>query len=267
MQRESRAAFTSNDGFSVVAPIRMMLPFSTKGRKASCCALLKRWISSTNTMVRSPKRRFCSACSMTARISRMPLVTALKSTKADFVRLAMMRASVVFPTPGGPQKIREGTRSPSMRRRSTFPSPRSCSWPANSSSVRGRMRLASGSEALPVPSKSPICSKKIPPFPFPRPGRGARRPAPAGRADENHAVLSITQAAAGNKRGRCFPQMRAFAGKSLENRCAALYNKGCKARGCRICTRALLTRNLGPRAERHRPGKRPDIHNVKECLP
>ena len=31
----------SNEGFSVVAPIKMMLPFSTKGRNASCCALLK----------------------------------------------------------------------------------------------------------------------------------------------------------------------------------------------------------------------------------
>ena len=60
--RKSRAAQTpcsgrasaeliSKEGFSVVAPMRMMLPFSTKGRKASCCALLKRWISSTNRMV------------------------------------------------------------------------------------------------------------------------------------------------------------------------------------------------------------------------
>jgi hypothetical protein len=32
----------SNEGFSVVAPIRTMVPASTNGRKASCCALLKR---------------------------------------------------------------------------------------------------------------------------------------------------------------------------------------------------------------------------------
>ena len=39
----------------------------------------------------------------------MPLVTALKSMKLAWVRPAMMRARVVFPTPGGPQKIIEET--------------------------------------------------------------------------------------------------------------------------------------------------------------
>ena len=76
---------TSKDGFSVVAPMSRMLPFSTKGRKASCCALLKRWISSTNRMVFSPKRRLSSAFCMTCRISLMPLVTAEKSMNADLV--------------------------------------------------------------------------------------------------------------------------------------------------------------------------------------
>ena len=53
-ERDSSAAFTSNDGFSVVAPMSTMSPASTRGRKASCCALLKRWISSTKTIVRRP---------------------------------------------------------------------------------------------------------------------------------------------------------------------------------------------------------------------
>ena len=149
LQRDSSAPLTSNDGFSVVAPIRMMLPFSTKGRKASCWALLKRWISSTNTIVRSPKRRLSSACCMTCRISLMPLVTAEKSMNAALVRLAMMRASVVLPTPGGPQKIMELMRSPSIRRRSTLPSPSRWVWPANSSSVCGRSRAASGRVSSP----------------------------------------------------------------------------------------------------------------------
>ena len=39
---------------SVVAPINTMSPASTRGRKASCCALLKRWISSTNRIVLLP---------------------------------------------------------------------------------------------------------------------------------------------------------------------------------------------------------------------
>ena len=53
-QRESSAAITSNDGFSVVAPIRVTVPRSTCGRNASCWALLKRWISSTKRIVRWP---------------------------------------------------------------------------------------------------------------------------------------------------------------------------------------------------------------------
>ena len=35
-QRDSKALLTSNDGFSVVAPINTIDPFSTKGKKASC---------------------------------------------------------------------------------------------------------------------------------------------------------------------------------------------------------------------------------------
>ena len=135
LHRDKSAELISNEGFSVVAPMRMMLPFSTKGRNASCCALLKRWISSTNRMVCSPKRRFASAVCITSLISLIPLVTALKSMKFAFVLLAMMRASVVLPTPGGPQNTMEGTRSPSMSWRSTLPSPRRCLWPANSSRV------------------------------------------------------------------------------------------------------------------------------------
>ena len=107
LQRDKRALLISKDGFSVVAPIRTMLPFSTKGRKASCCALLNRWISSTNKIVLTPYWRFFSACSITVLISLIPLVTAEKSIKDDLVLLAMILARVVFPTPGGPQKIME----------------------------------------------------------------------------------------------------------------------------------------------------------------
>src|SRR5438132_9461915 len=45
-QRDSSAPVNSKLGFSVVAPMRVTTPFSTQGRKASCCARLKRWISS-----------------------------------------------------------------------------------------------------------------------------------------------------------------------------------------------------------------------------
>lgn len=36
LQRDNKAELISNDGFSVVAPIKIMLPCSTYGKKASC---------------------------------------------------------------------------------------------------------------------------------------------------------------------------------------------------------------------------------------
>ena len=88
-QRESSAAFTSKDGFSVVAPIRVTVPRSTWGRNASCWALLKRWISSTNRIVRWPRSARRSAASLTrARISLTPMSTA---ENGDEVRLGVRR--------------------------------------------------------------------------------------------------------------------------------------------------------------------------------
>ena len=83
----------SKDGFSVVAPISRMLPFSTCGRNASCWALLKRWISSTKTMVRVPYCRPRSASAMTCLISLIPERTALNSINSARVMLAMIFAS------------------------------------------------------------------------------------------------------------------------------------------------------------------------------
>ena len=145
LQRDSKAPLTSKEGFSVVAPIRMIAPFSTKGRKASCWALLKRWISSTKTMVRSPILVSSSARFMTSLISLMPLVTAEKLMKLALVVLAMTLARVVLPTPGGPQKIMEGMRSDSTIRLKTLPSPIRCCWPMISSRLCGLSLAASGS--------------------------------------------------------------------------------------------------------------------------
>src|SRR5713226_7549641 len=81
---------------------------------------------------------------MTSLISLMPARTALKETNSELVRRAIRRASVVFPQPGGPQKSMEPRLSFSICTRRDLPGPRSFSWPMNSSSVRGRMRSASG---------------------------------------------------------------------------------------------------------------------------
>ena len=78
--RDNNAWFNSKAGFSVVAPINIMVPSSICGKNASCCDLLKRCTSSTNSTVRrlllpSPcARNF--AFSMALRISFIPEVTA-----------------------------------------------------------------------------------------------------------------------------------------------------------------------------------------------
>ena len=53
-RRESRGGITSKEGFSVVAPMSVSTPSSTLWRRASCCALLNRWISSMKRIVRPP---------------------------------------------------------------------------------------------------------------------------------------------------------------------------------------------------------------------
>ena len=73
-----------------------------------------------------------------------PSVTALNGTNTRDVELATRWASVVFPLPGGPQKIIEPGTPRSIASRSGLPGASRCSCPTNSSSVRGRMRAASG---------------------------------------------------------------------------------------------------------------------------
>ena len=107
LARESNALFSSKEGFSVVAPIKITVPSSMCGKNASCWLLLKRWTSSTNKIVLRSARRFCFARSIASRISLIPLVTAeIRSTSA-LIRCAMISARVVFPVPGGPHKIIE----------------------------------------------------------------------------------------------------------------------------------------------------------------
>src|SRR6266513_6179071 len=57
----------------------------------------------------------------------------------------MMRASVVFPEPGGPQEMHDPTSPRRISSPSALPGPSRCSWPRKSSSVVGRMRAARGS--------------------------------------------------------------------------------------------------------------------------
>ena len=106
--RLTSALFTSKYGFSVVAPISMTVPSSTYGKSASCCALLKRCISSINKIVRFPLMAMVSfAFSTMSVISFLPAVVAFICRNSPAVVFAITWASVVFPVPGGPYKIME----------------------------------------------------------------------------------------------------------------------------------------------------------------
>jgi hypothetical protein len=118
-------AFTSKNGFSVVAPMSVITPSSTAGRSASCWLLLKRWTSSRKRMVPLPSSSSrARAAAITSRTSFTPAVAADSETNWRFVRDATTDASVVLPVPGGPHRRIDDSRSVSMRARSGAPRPR-----------------------------------------------------------------------------------------------------------------------------------------------
>src|SRR5690242_8931274 len=143
--RDSSALFTSNDGFSVVAPMNVRSPRSTNGRKASCCALLNRCTSSTNRIVLRPNcSRASSARATASRMSLTPASTAEIATKSALNASAIRRASVVLPTPGGPHRIIECGLPAANATASGLPGASRCRWPITSAIDRGRRRSASG---------------------------------------------------------------------------------------------------------------------------
>ena len=106
LARDKSEALSSKLGFSVVAPIKVMVPSSITGKKLSCWARLKRCTSSTKSKVPWPALRRPRASSKTFLRSPTPEKIAEICTKASFVSRARRRATVVLPVPGGPQKIR-----------------------------------------------------------------------------------------------------------------------------------------------------------------
>ena len=136
-QRDSSAPFSAKDGFSVVAPISVTVPFSTTGKKPSCWARLKRWISSTNSKVPCPARRRFAASSNARLRSATPENTAESWTNASLARLASSRAMVVLPTPGGPHRISDASEPRSSMRVNAPSGPSRWSWP-DDLSQRGR---------------------------------------------------------------------------------------------------------------------------------
>src|SRR5689334_20790016 len=142
-RRERRASFIAKEGFSVVAPIKINVPFSTKGRKRSCCALFKRWISSRKKMHLLLKRG-CASMSSMHFLSSVTVKVVLKCTKRASKDWAYRRARVVFPQPGGPQRRRERGAFFFMLCPMSPLSPKRCSWPTTSSKRVGLSRSAKG---------------------------------------------------------------------------------------------------------------------------
>ena len=143
-QRESRAEMTSNEGFSVVAPIRVIVPRSTAPSSESCCALLKRCISSIKRMAPFS----CWAALITSRTSFTPLLMALSVWNGRCSVWLIIMARVVLPMPGGPQKIMLGICPLSINVRRTAPGPIRCCCPIYSSRVLGRSISANGTIIL-----------------------------------------------------------------------------------------------------------------------
>ena len=154
--RLSSAELTSNDGFSVVAPMSVTVPSSTARSSESCCDLLNRWISSRNSTVlaccccsplleTAAKRWRVRASSMVRLTSATPPPAAADmQTNVQPADAARTRPTLVLPQPGGPQRMSDGRWPLSTAARSTVPGPSASAWPTTSSSVRGRRRSASG---------------------------------------------------------------------------------------------------------------------------
>ena len=143
------AEFTSKNGFSVVAPTSTSTLSSTACKSASCWLLLKRWISSTKSMVRIPPvSSLRSAAEISRRRSDTVPPMAETSTNVALVVSATTCAMEVLPVPAGPNRITELSVSDSMALRSQLPSPTASACPTTSSSVRGRMRTASGATSM-----------------------------------------------------------------------------------------------------------------------
>src|SRR5690606_36223491 len=93
-----------------------------------------------------PIARFCWACSMAARISFSPENTADKAMNSHLNAVAVRRARVVLPTPGGPQKIIEWGLPDWNASLKGLPSPNRLDCPMTSSRVLGRSASAKGAE-------------------------------------------------------------------------------------------------------------------------
>ncbi len=141
---ERRALITVKLGFSVVAPMRVIIHFSTHGRSTSCCDLLHLWISSRKRIVCRHSWKFLCAFVIILTTSSFLERTPERWKNSASRELDITRARLVFPHPGGHQKIIEGIFHASIKRRIDFHGPIRWLCPTRSSIDSGRRREASG---------------------------------------------------------------------------------------------------------------------------
>ena len=109
-------------GFSVVAPIRIIRPFSRCGRRKSCFTLSNRWISSSSKITVP----LILASSATICKSFFVSVAAFSFRKAYLVEPAIALAMLVLPVPGGPYRIIEESIFALTMREMILPGPTRC---------------------------------------------------------------------------------------------------------------------------------------------
>ena len=201
---------TSKYGFSVVAPISVIRPSSTAGSSASCCALLKRWISSRKRIVRCAgaaepvaRAREHRAHVGDRRRDRRQLLEGGAGRLGDDPRERRLAGAR---RPVEDHRARRGPpRSPAAA-----PSPRRARarWPTNSSSVRGRSRSASGatsgSRSRGRVGEEVAHAAKYAPATWRRRDRGLLRADPPGRG--RAATTSATCAPTSCSRSRRRPE-------------------------------------------------------------
>lgn len=144
LERDNRALITVKLGFSVVAPMRVIIPFSTHGRRTSCCDLDQRCISSRKRIVCLHSVKFLCAFDIIFTTSSFLDRTHERWKNSASSEFAMTRAREVFPEPGGHQRRIEGSLPASMNLRIGFHTPMRCCCPTRSSSFSGLRSDASG---------------------------------------------------------------------------------------------------------------------------
>ena len=149
--RDSSAELTSNDGFSVVAPMKVNNPRLDVRQEG----VLLRLVEAVH-LVDEDDRRPPAARQLGA-LDRLADVLDAAEHRRDGEELGVEglrdepRERRLLPTPGGPTGSSECSRPVSKAVRSGFARAERCCWPITSSSVRGRRRSASGASAAARP--------------------------------------------------------------------------------------------------------------------